>query len=182
MERDLDVKPGLKIAGCVILVIAIAGVALGFLWYPITFSLHSLTAPLDRIGPIDFHGRVVDSHGNGIPEVTLSAKIHSYRIIGGYFERTADYKTDANGNFRIQARRGLSVRVSEFSKPGFSIRGRPPLKGQRVESIDHWLFYFNPTGRNLTVTDPQNPFTFVMEQTSGPNKSAISSPIPSRVD
>lgn len=178
MERDLDVKPGMKIAGCVILVIA----AIGFLWYPIGYSLHSLTAPLARVGPIDFYGRVVDEQGVGIPGVTLSAKIRSYRIIGGYVERVADYETDPKGEFRIQARRGLSVRVSEFSKSGFSIRGRPPLKGQGVESIDHWLFYFNPTGQDLTITDPQNPSTFIMERTIGPNKSASSSPNPLRVD
>lgn len=178
MERDLDVKPGMKIAGCVVLFVA----AIGFFWYPIGYYLHGLTAPLERMGPIDFYGRVEDSKGNGLSGVTLTAEIHSYRIIGGYFDRTADYETDSNGVFRIQSRRGLSVRVFAFSKLGFSIRGRPPFRGQRVEAIDHWTFYFDPDGRDLTVTDPLNPFTFVMDQTAGPIKSARSTRSPSADD
>ncbi|MCG8598991.1 MAG: carboxypeptidase-like regulatory domain-containing protein [Verrucomicrobiales bacterium] len=175
MERDLDLKPGLKIAGCVGLIVALLVFAGPYIVYVLAWGFSGTFSNLETLGPVDFHGKVVDPQGNGIPGVTLTATIRSYRVIGGYFERETKFETDLNGGFRIKARKANALILYDFSKSGFSIRGRPEQRGQRVELVDFWPFRVNPYNNpNLPVTDELNPFTFVMEQTDGPNKSAHS--------
>ena len=183
MERDLDVVPGLKIAGCVILVITVVAAAIYFLWYPIAYGFNNMTRGLDKLGPVDFYGKVVDPDGNGLAGVTLTVEIKSFGIFRGYFDRMMTLETDSTGRFRIQARKAHSLVLYDFSKSGFLIRGRPEKRGQDLELLDFWPFRVNPYNNpNLPATDEQNPYTFVMEQPSGPNKAEISSPTPPRVD
>ncbi len=164
MERDLDVMPGLKLAGCAVLVIAVVG----SLAYPVSYSVFGYVNRLNRNGPIDFFGKVVDPQGNPLTGVTLSAKVRYYSIFGGNSEKTVEHETDHNGRFRIKFRSGTSVRVEDFTKPGYSIRGLPASKGEGGGTLGHWLFYFTPTDRNQDLTSQDHPFTFVMDPSSGP--------------
>lgn len=79
--------------------------------------------------PIAFYGRVIDQHGEPVPEADVKLSANDNAFGGQPSEYTR--KTDASGMFSITGIGGLTLAVEVF-KPGYSVI--PPVYGKTTSS------------------------------------------------
>lgn len=164
MERDLDVKPGLKIAGCVVLIIAILVLVGPFLGYVVALNYELHKIKTHKVGIATFYGMVEDPGGTPIPEVGISAELSGYRLLGGDYDIDLRTTTDENGRFSFGPRKGIEITINGFEKAGYEVRGRRWPK----DGWQYWRFLFTPTSRDRHVPNSDEPFVFTLETKSGP--------------
>jgi hypothetical protein len=96
---------------------------------PRTFESQQRTVIAAMNAPIDFYGRVLDQHGNPVPDADVKLFAND-----NWGERSSQYarKTDEDGRFFLEGAKGLALGV-EVSKPGFRVvpwsAGKPSSTG-----------------------------------------------------
>ena len=164
MERDLDLKPGLKIAGCVALIVAALVIIGPYLGYVIIYGYDSHRISKLRIGNVEFYGIVTDLKGTPLSDVDISAKLSVYNFIGGRRDIELKTTTDENGGFSVGPRKGISLQIYGFEKAGLEVRGRRwPQRGWQ-----YWVFKFSPHSNEKFTPNANAPYVFTMEPRSGP--------------
>jgi Carboxypeptidase regulatory-like domain len=106
--------------------------------------------------PIAFYGRVIDQHGNPVPEADVKLSAND-KAFGG---RPTEYtrKTDAAGAFSIAGIGGLTLAV-EVSKPGYRVI--PPAYGKVTSS---GLFEYGLSSRGPYQSSKDAPTIFTLHK------------------
>ncbi len=82
--------------------------------------VRKLFKAIDSItGPIEFHGRVVDQHGEPVEGAKVAYQVVSSPGFGGPGEYTAI--TNGDGRFSVSGVRGIKILILEAKKPGYAI-------------------------------------------------------------
>ena len=117
--------------------------------------------------PISFYGRVIDQHGDPVPQADV--KLSANDKASG--QRPSEYnrKTDSDGRFSIGGISGITLAV-EVSKPGY--RGIPQTEGQPSSSglFEYWVSEASVRGPHRSTQDA--PTIFVLYKT-GPTEPLV---------
>jgi hypothetical protein len=125
---------------------------------------------------IDFYGRMVDSSGQGLEGVAITACISRRSVTGvpflpygteyKTFLSYAQTKTDRNGDFSFTGLHGRKLEVMRMDKEGYFF-DRSIIQTS-LYKVRTWFNYGTP-GRDPWLPDrPEQPFTFTLTRGSGP--------------
>ncbi|MCG8600152.1 MAG: hypothetical protein MI807_08435 [Verrucomicrobiales bacterium] len=153
--------------GCFVSAVLTLAVLIGigyFFAYPIKVKWHMHRNQKSEVGIVEFHGRVIDSRGDPLPDVSIGAEIDKYSFFEGRTTETTSTTSDRSGNFSFGPTKGKSLTVFPISKTGFKVRGRKwPEK-----DYEYWVFEFSPGHKDRPNTSASDPFTFTMDLTKRP--------------
>ena len=154
MDRDLDVKPGLKIAGCVVLVVAVLVFVGPYIAYVFAWGYSGYTSGKHKNQDIEFFGQIISESGEPIEGVSLVAELKSYRenfiswnIKGRIATKSMKIESDSDGRFAITEVRGVNLQIFDFTHPNYEIAGERSFWGFSRS-------YFNSKTEGLTIDDP----------------------------
>jgi hypothetical protein len=124
---------------------------------PTTFQARQKAFTAAFKTPISFYGRVIDQHGDPVPQADVKLSAND-KASGG---RPSEYtrKTDSDGHFSIGGISGITLAV-EVSKPGY--RGIPQTESQPSSSglFEYWVSEAAIRGPHRST--PDAPTTFVL--------------------
>ena len=117
--------------------------------------------------PISFYGRVIDQHGDPVPEADVKLSAND-KASGG---RPSEYtrKTDSDGRFSIGGISGITLAI-EVSKPGY--RGIPQTERQPSSSglFEYWVSEASIHAPHRST--PEAPTMFVLFK-AGPTEPLV---------
>ena len=81
--------------------------------------------------PIEYYGKIIDQHGQPVPDVTIKASIQYFGSIvnAGFLpsNNTIERVTDEKGRFSISDESGLTIGFDSFSKQGYTFQHVEPI-------------------------------------------------------
>jgi hypothetical protein len=141
------------------------------MWSPHRWGMYLDT--WGNVVSVSFYGKVVDVAGRPLSGAEVRVGIVSANwafIFGGAStsrQKNVVLRTDLEGRFQVPTGRGFAVRVEEIRLSGYKFK----------HTINDGVYYFGGPGvgkRGPHRPDSDNPVTFTMTATNGPNRTSRS--------
>ncbi|MBP9224427.1 MAG: hypothetical protein KBF76_11200 [Verrucomicrobiales bacterium] len=165
MDRDLDAKPGLKIAGCVVLVVAVLVFAGPYIAYVFAWGYSGYNSGKHKNQDFEFFGQIISESGEPIEGVSFIAEWKSYRenriswiLKGAVATKSLEIESDSDGTFAIKGARGVNLHIFDFTHPSYEIAGERRFWGFSTS-------YSSSRTEGLSIDDP-----FIIEMSAKSNE------------
>lgn len=154
MERDLDLKPGLKIVGC----LTVAVLTVVFVWGLFGDALIQRCSLYNnqrlKNQDFEFFGRIIAESGEPIEGVSFVAEWETYRdnlfswiFMGRMAKNSLEIESDSDGRFAITGVRGVNLQIFDFAHPSYEIAGERKFWGFSTS-------YSSSRTEGLNINDP----------------------------
>ncbi|MCB1230668.1 MAG: hypothetical protein KDN19_10400 [Verrucomicrobiae bacterium] len=136
MDRDLDVKPGLKKAGCVALIVVVLVFVGPYIAYVFAWGYSGYNTGKHKNQDFEFFGQIISESGEPIKGVSFNAELKSYRenfvswnLQGRMATNSMEIESDSDGRFAITGVRGVNLQIFDFTHPAYEIAGERKFWG-----------------------------------------------------
>ena len=130
MDRDLDVKPGLKIAGCVAPILVVLVFVGPYIAYIFAWGYSGYNNGKHENQDFEFFGQIISESGEPIEGVSFIAEWNCWRenritwiFRGGLAKKSKKMESDSDGRFAITDARGVNLHLFDFTHPSFELAG-----------------------------------------------------------